>query len=522
MSNHADVRSHTACCGGHHHDDHAMPVSRRDFMIGVSAAVATGALALAQEKSPALAPAQPKPALKPSAELVLQPVLTYDLPRRQEKTSWRSWGGIQTPERAQQEAARIEHELRELVGKNGLAVKLLPVVQVANMEQANKLKQQACDTLLIYAAGGGQDLLETLTVPDRPTIYFLRHDPGPVYLWYEILHPRFLRKTTDRYAQTGATVDDVVVDDYGELTWRLRALLGLRRTLGQRILAIGGAGGWGVEGEKLAPQWSRDKWHLDIVDIPYPDLGKRIESSRKNDAAVADARREAAAYLGTPGTMLQTESPFVENAFLLTRVFKDLLQEHDARALTVQWCMGTIMPMAETTACLPLSLLNDESYLAFCESDFVVIPSGLLMHHITGTPVFLNDPTWPHDGIVTIAHCTAPRKMDGQHSEPATILTHFESDYGAAPKVEFRLGQVTTNVVPDFACQKWVGFKGTVKANPFLDICRSQTDIAIEGDWRRLLEDMRGFHWMTVYGDCRREVGYALHHLGVEWQDISA
>lgn len=64
--------------------------------------------------------------------------------------------------------------------------------------------------------------------------------------------------------------------------------------------------------------------------------------------------------------------------------------------------------------------------------------------------------------------------------------------------------------------------KGTVKANPFLDICRSRTDIAIAGDWHRLLADMRGFQWMTVYGDCRREVGYAIRQLGVEWEDISA
>jgi hypothetical protein len=491
-------------------------------MIGMGTAVATGALALGQEK-PREAPApRPKPDIAPAAELIVQPVLTYDVPQRQEKTSWRSWGGIQTPAKAAEESARIEKELRELVASSKLAVKLLPVAQITTADQAAKLKQQPCDAMLVYAAGGWQDILETLITPDRPTIYFLRHDPGPVYLWYEILHPRFLRKTTDRYAQPGVTVDDVVVDDYAELAWRLRALLGLRRTLGQRILAIGGAGGWGVEGEKLAPQWSRDKWHLDIIDIPYPDLGQRIERTRQDQAAVADARRGAEQYVGQPDTKLQTDKKYVENAFLLTRVFMDLLREHDARALTVQNCMGTIMPMADTTACLPLSLLNDDSYLAFCESDFVVIPSGMLMHHITGLPVFLNDPTWPHDGLVTLAHCTAPRKMDGQTREPATILTHFESDFGAAPKVEFRLGQVTTNVVPDFACQKWLGFKGTVKANPFLDICRSQTDIAIDGDWRRLLADMRGFHWMTVYGDCRREVGYALRHLGVEWTDISA
>ncbi len=86
----------------------------------------------------------------------------------------------------------------------------------------------------------------------------------------------------------------------------------------------------------------------------------------------------------------------------------------------------------------PPSLLNDAGYLAFCESDFVVITSGILLHYASGLPVFLNDPTYPHDGIVTLAHCTAPRKMDGRRAERAKILTHFESDYGAAPKVEMR------------------------------------------------------------------------------------
>jgi L-fucose isomerase-like protein len=36
-----------------------------------------------------------------------------------------------------------------------------------------------------------------------------------------------------------------------------------------------------------------------------------------------------------------------------------------------------------------LALLNDEGLIAFCESDFVVIPSGILLHYISGKPVFL-------------------------------------------------------------------------------------------------------------------------------------
>ncbi|MEK7408250.1 MAG: hypothetical protein AAB225_24530 [Acidobacteriota bacterium] len=100
-----------------------------------------------------------------------------------------------------------------------------------------------------------------------------------------------------------------------------------------------------------------------------------------------------------------------------------------AAAGAINQCMGTIMPMSETTACLPLSILNDEGYMAFCESDFVVIPAGVLLHYISGRPVFFHNPTYPHDGQITLAHCTAPRKMDGKTLEPVRILTHFESGY---------------------------------------------------------------------------------------------
>ncbi|HNR36304.1 MAG TPA: sugar isomerase, partial [Candidatus Hydrogenedentes bacterium] len=178
-------------------------------------------------------------------------------------------------------------------------------------------------------------------------------------------------------------------------------------------------------------------------------------------------------------------------------------------------------PMSETTACMPLSLINDEGLLAFCESDFVVIPSGVLLNHIAATPVFLNDPTYPHDGVITLAHCTAPSKMDGKRPEKVTVLTHYESDYGAAPKVDMRIGQPVTVIDPDFRSKRWIGFRGKIDANPFLDICRSQVDVTIEGDWERLAEEMAGFHWMLSYGDHLKETGYALRKMNIGWLNIS-
>lgn len=45
------------------------------------------------------------------------------------------------------------------------------------------------------------------------------------------------------------------------------------------------------------------------------------------------------------------------------------LAEENTNAITINNCMSTIMPMAQTTACLTLTLLNDSGAMAFCESD---------------------------------------------------------------------------------------------------------------------------------------------------------
>ncbi|MBI5387477.1 MAG: sugar isomerase [Verrucomicrobia bacterium] len=450
----------------------------------------------------------------------VQPVLLYETPKRREATSWRSWGGIQTEEDAKKEQVRIAAELAKLKAQADFPVEFLPLVAAKNGDQAvAALGGTQFDTLLLYAAGGGG--LEKLVSKDRHNLMFLRHDPGPVYLWYEIVHPRFLRKTVDEYSPTGMDVWDVVVDKQDDLLWRLRALSGLSNTLGKRIVAIGGAGGWGQGGQK-APVISKELWKLDLVDFPYKELEPRLKAAFANTALVKRAEEDARRFLRQSGVSLHTQRPFVNNAFVLTEVFKDIMDEAKTDAITVNHCMGTIMGMSKTTACLPLSQLNDEGYLAFCESDFVVIPSGILLHYISGKPVFLNDPTYPHDDIVTLAHCTAPRKMDGKKAERTKVLTHFESDYGAAPKVEMRLGQITTNLVPDFDCKKWVGFAGTIVGNPFLDICRSQVDVKVHGDSAALLEQMKGFHWMLSYGDYLKETGYVLKKLGVGFLNVSA
>jgi hypothetical protein len=447
--------------------------------------------------------------------LIVKPILVYEVPTRAPQTSWRSWGGIQTEDDARREVERIQGELARLKSSADFPVEFLPISAVRDIAKLQNSPDVAkAHVLLVYAAGGQVDPLAAF---GKNTIFFLRHKSGPLSLWYEIISPHFLRQRTDNLMVKGMSDHDVVVDNLDEVLWRLRALCGLNDSMNSRILAIGGPGAW-AQPEGVVPEIVRKQWKTEIQTVTYEQLGKLIKAARQDPKETALAKRRAADYVKLPNTTLETKLTFVENAMLLDQIFRKLMAKANCRSITINSCMGTIMPLAETSACLALSTLNDDGYLAFCESDFVVIPSGMLLASIAGKPMFLNDPTYPHDGIITLAHCTAPRKLDGKTLDPARILTHFESDYGASPKVEMRIGQMTTSIAPDFKFKRWVGVLGEIVAHPFLPICRSQIDVKFKCSSQLLAERMPGFHWMTVYGDYSREVGYALRKIPIDWE----
>lgn len=505
----------THCCPcGHDHggSDSSAGFDRRVFLGGMSGA-ALGIAALSGLSWASGVQSAELPAAPPRKAIKVKPVFLYQLYKKAPQTSWRPWGGVQTEDDVQAEAARIDGELKALQSKADFPMEIAPLTATRNAAELAAMPDvQQADVLLVYACDGDLNQIAALK---KDTVFFIRHKSGPVYLYYEIISPRFLRQHTDELQVPGMDNDDVVVDDYEEVLWRLRALCGLKNTRNARIVAVGGAGGW-AQPSQVITDLVKKTWGLEILEVTYPDLKKMIEEARADAAAVALAEKRTEDYLGDPNVKLETDRAFLRNAFLLEHVFRKIMQQADCRMITVMHCMGTIMPVAETSACMALSTLNDDGYLAFCESDFVVIPSGILMASISGKPPFLNDPTYPHHGIITLAHCTAPRKMNGKDAEPVRVMTHFESDYGAAPKVEMSNGAVVTNILPDFQSRRWVGLLGEIVAHPLLPICRSQIDIAFKCDNKLLADRMPGFHWMTVYGDYLKEAAYAAKRVGIQ------
>lgn len=243
------------------------------------------------------------------------------------------------------------------------------------------------------------------------------------------------------------------------------------------------------------------------------------EAARKDDQLMAQCRDKANRYVSADGVTLTTTKEAVAGSFLLKKLFHDVMDKHECFAVTTRGCMGSyagIMP------CLTLTMINDDGYMAYCEGDFVVIPAHILTHFTCGKPTYFCNPTFPHKGRMMFAHCTAPRRMDGKDLAPVDLVTHYESDHGAATHVHFPKGQLLTIIKPDFEAKRWLAFTGKILGAPFIDTCRAQVEVELNADTADVLNNLRGFHCILTYGDHTKEVTYAARKVGIEVQTLRA
>ncbi len=491
-------------------------ISRRVFLqsMGTASIALTDARSV-EPQPPATVPAgDPKQPFPRGAALRVKPILVYDVPTRKDKTSWRNYGGISTVEAAHAESARIEKELGELKNKADFPIELQTTELLDSQSKLSQIVPGDTDLFIVYAAG-----FCTAWPLKKPMIMFVRHRTAPFYLGYEIAHWRFLRQNGDLFALKGFDTDDVIVDSYDEMLWRLRALYGLKNARGTKMLTVGGLSAYSDEAQENGPRVAKEFWGFEFVDVTNEEFAKRLATARKDPAVVRQVDAQTAGLLKLPNVRLETQRKFVFNSYMALHVCRQLLNETGASNFGFSQCMGhEQISMLDTPPCFVLSLANDEGHTAYCHTDLSHTMPGVLLRWTASRPSFVCNSHYPNDGLFLVAHCQAPRRMNGLDYEPATIMTHYESNYGAACKTHYTKGQVVTVIIPNLRCTKWQGFRGTIVDSPSYPACRSQMEISVDGDWRRLLREMEGFHTQIVYGDYTREIGYALKKLGGQMQ----
>ena len=225
----AKFRAH--CCPGPCHGDLLDNVTRRGFLGGMAAGGAALAWVSWSEVAAADEPLPPPPR-PPAAGRQADPDLRY--PQRAPQTSWRSWGGIQTQQDAEAEVAQHQGGTGQAAGRGRLP-RPVPARLPRSATASNSTRSPTWPrptrcwstrragrpsvSTTFRGQGQGRDLL--LAAQVGPGVAVVRdHQPA--------LPPPAHR----RAAVKGIDEQDVVVDSQDEVLWRLRALCGLKNTMG--------------------------------------------------------------------------------------------------------------------------------------------------------------------------------------------------------------------------------------------------------------------------------------------------
>lgn len=126
----------------------------------------------------------------------------------------------------------------------------------------------------------------------------------------------------------------------------------------------------------------------------------------------------------------------LSDAAIMYLALASLCKQEHLDAVTVK-CFD-LLSSCKTTACLALSLLNDNGIIAGCEGDIPSICTMLAVYKALGRPSFMANPaSIDRDNLsIDFAHCTIPTVMvDG-----CTLPSHFESGIGIGINGEVPLG----------------------------------------------------------------------------------
>ena len=200
-------------------------------------------------------------------------------------------------------------------------------------------------------------------------------------------------------------------------------------------------------------------------------------------------------------------------------IFREMLEEYDANVFTVNCLWSMIHNGCATTACYPLSKLNDEKIVSACEADITTMINMLIVSLASNSPAFMLNPyLFPEDNKLFVSHCTSPRKhsFDSESMDDFNIYSYYEKPLlPCGLQILKETGPVTVTGISHDKMDEMIVIRGNIVRNTAFSSCRTQVEIDVEGDIREITENYEGRHWAMVYGDQSRKIQLAGQMLGL-------
>lgn len=265
-----------------------------------------------------------------------------------------------------------------------------------------------------------------------------------------------------------------------------------------KLGVIGGASSWLIA-SPIEPKAIYSNFKLKVEKIKMKELEDLISETEQEMIDVSEVPH--ATELMNKFDNKET----VHQALVFYLALKKLVKKYDLKGLTIK-CFD-LLKKYKNTACLALSLLNEEGITAGCEGDMPSLITMHVIHALTGRSSFMANPSKFNyeDNTVLLAHCTVPLNMCSSYS----LDTHFESGLGIGVKGDMPEGRITIcKIAPDYSLDNTVCLPASIKESVSIPgYCRTQIVVSLnEEGLIDILKASFGNHLIISYGDVYQDL----------------
>lgn len=192
----------------------------------------------------------------------------------------------------------------------------------------------------------------------------------------------------------------------------------------------------------------------------------------------------------------------IDKSLKLHKALIKIKEEYSLNGFTIR-CFDLLSKL-KTTACLSLSLFNQDRIPSTCEGDIPTMISMHILNKITKQVGFQSNPSRidVDNNQMILAHCTLPLNMVDKYY----LDTHFESGIGVAVKGYLKEEKITIFKLAKNLKDYYVTTGKIVRNLEETDLCRTQIEVLIDDNIDYFLKRPYGNHHVVVYGDYKKEI----------------
>ena len=338
------------------------------------------------------------------------------------------------------------------------------------------------DVVFIESGGSEGEFIKVFDKLHDPLVLFptMRNNSLPAlfeiktYLANKNFHPFLL---IDQISQAAAVLVDIA-----------KIMSTIRNIQGVNLGVIGQPSDWLIA-SNLNELKIKNRFGINIIDIPIEILKEEIEKYQYCDVPHLDELRKK--------TRNYKE---LNKALYVYSALKRICERYNLKGLTIR-CFD-ILKDYNCSACLALSLLNEEGIISSCEGDIPSLLTMYLLSVMTGLPSFMANPSEIdfNKNTVLFAHCTLPYNMANKYQ----LTTHFESEIGIALKGEMSLGKATIcKIAPNLKKEDILCVSGEIIENcSYPNYCRTQIKVSFEEECLfPLIKNNYGNHVIITFAE---------------------